>query len=257
MDPDGDTHEYYEFEINAFGTEWDLFLVKPYRDGGPYMTAWDIAGLRTSVAVWGSINDPTDEDQGWSLEIAFPWSVLKECAHRPTPPHDGDQWRVNFSRVEWQVEAEPDNEGYAKVEGASADNWVWSPQGLIQMHLPEQWGFVRFSTAAVGAEAPGAAFELPPEEEAKLLLREIYYRQREFRQETGHYTDNLDSLGVGHRLMRNFMWPPGLEVTQYQFEAWAEEVVDLHEDGQINRWVIRQDSKTWKVVAPLPRGPAE
>ena len=93
--------------------------------------------------------------------------------------------------------------------------------------------------------------------EAKLLLREIYYRQREFRQETGHYTDNLDSLGVGHRLMRNFMWPPGLEVTQYQFEAWAEEVVDLHEDGQINRWVIRQDSKTWKVVAPLPRGPAE
>jgi len=65
------------------------------------------------------------------------------------------------------VEAEPDNEGYAKVEGASADNWVWSPQGLIQMHLPEQWGFVRFSTAAVGAEAPGAAFELPPEEEGQ------------------------------------------------------------------------------------------
>ena len=29
MDPDGDTHEYYEFEINAFGTEWDLFLMKP------------------------------------------------------------------------------------------------------------------------------------------------------------------------------------------------------------------------------------
>lgn len=249
IDPDGDTHEYYEFEINAFGTEWDLFLVKPYRDGGPFMTAWDIAGLETSVAVWGSINDPTDEDQGWSLEMAFPWSVLKECAHRPTPPHDGDQWRVNFSRVEWRVEAEPDNEGYAKVEGEREDNWVWSPQGLVNMHLPEQWGFVRFSTAAVGTAADDA-FELPPEEEAKRLLREIYYRQRDFRQETGRYAGSLDSLGLEHRLLRNFMWPPSLQATDYLFEAWVEEVVDLHEDGQINRWAIRQDSKTWKAAPP-------
>ena len=35
IDPDGDNHEYYEFEINALNTEWDLFLKKPYRDGGP------------------------------------------------------------------------------------------------------------------------------------------------------------------------------------------------------------------------------
>ncbi|MFQ5550630.1 MAG: carbohydrate-binding family 9-like protein, partial [Gemmatimonadales bacterium] len=39
IDPDGDTHEYYELEINAFGTEWDLFLVRPYRDGGPALHA--------------------------------------------------------------------------------------------------------------------------------------------------------------------------------------------------------------------------
>ena len=24
------------------------------------------------------------------------------------------------------------------------DNWVWSPQGEIDMHIPEKWGFVRF-----------------------------------------------------------------------------------------------------------------
>ena len=37
IDPDGDTHQYYEFEINALGTEWDLLMIKPYRDGGPYI----------------------------------------------------------------------------------------------------------------------------------------------------------------------------------------------------------------------------
>ena len=64
IDPDGDTHLYYEFEINAAGTEWDLLLIKPYRDGAPFVSGWDMAGLRTAVHVWGTINEPHDEDQG-------------------------------------------------------------------------------------------------------------------------------------------------------------------------------------------------
>ena len=32
LDPDGDTHHYYELEVNALETEWDLLLLKPYRD---------------------------------------------------------------------------------------------------------------------------------------------------------------------------------------------------------------------------------
>ena len=43
IDPDGDTHAYYELEINALGTVWDLLLLKPYRDGGPAINGWDIA----------------------------------------------------------------------------------------------------------------------------------------------------------------------------------------------------------------------
>jgi hypothetical protein len=38
IDPDGDTHNYYELEINALGTVWDLLLTKPYRDGGNSIT---------------------------------------------------------------------------------------------------------------------------------------------------------------------------------------------------------------------------
>ncbi|HEX3075000.1 MAG TPA: carbohydrate-binding family 9-like protein, partial [Ignavibacteriales bacterium] len=32
IDPDGDTHRYSEFEMNAVNTVWDLLLVQPYRD---------------------------------------------------------------------------------------------------------------------------------------------------------------------------------------------------------------------------------
>ena len=34
IDPDGDTHNYFEIEINAQNTIFDLFMAKPYRNGG-------------------------------------------------------------------------------------------------------------------------------------------------------------------------------------------------------------------------------
>src|SRR5215472_8143651 len=34
INPKGDNHAYYEFEMNALNTGWDLFLTMPYKDGG-------------------------------------------------------------------------------------------------------------------------------------------------------------------------------------------------------------------------------
>src|SRR6185436_5547504 len=119
IDPDGDGHDYYEFEINALNTGWDLLLKKPYKNGGPALNSWEIPGLKTAVNVRGTINNPADRDEGWSVEMAFPWKALAEFAHRPTPPHDGDQWRVNFSRVEWLIEVVEGK--YQKVAGKKED----------------------------------------------------------------------------------------------------------------------------------------
>ncbi len=143
IDPNGDTLEYYEFEINARGTYWDLFLPKPYRDGGKADNGWEIPGLKSAVSVDGTLNDPRDTDRGWTVELAFPWSVLGERAHRPAPPGGGDEWRVNFSRVEWPIDISDGT--YRKPAGAREDNWVWSPQHVIDMHRPATWGYVQFS----------------------------------------------------------------------------------------------------------------
>lgn len=148
IDPNGDRDEYYELEINALNTVWDLFLPKPYRDGGKAQDNWDIKGLLTAVQVNGTLNDPRDRDKGWTVEMAIPWPVLGEYAHKAAPPANGDQWRVNFSRVEWQHEIVSGK--YQKVPKTKEDNWVWSPQGVVDMHRPEMWGVVRFSTAGVG-----------------------------------------------------------------------------------------------------------
>lgn len=250
IDPDGDTHNYYEYEVNAFATQWDLLLVRPYRDGGPPVDAWDIPGLQTATRVYGTINQPADTDEGWSVEIAFPWDGLRQAAGRPVPPRDGDVWRVNFSRVEWQVDPAEDGQGYAKRKGLAEDNWVWSPQGLVNMHFPEQWGYVRFATASV-ASAPGSAddFERPAPEEGCRLLREIYWRQHLFHERERRFAQSLDSLGVAPRSLRGFLWPPRLRVTEYGYEAWVEEATDLEADGQISRWLLTEDSRVRKVAA--------
>ncbi|MDY7107436.1 MAG: carbohydrate-binding family 9-like protein [Planctomycetota bacterium] len=143
IDPDGDRAEYYEIEINALGTIFDLLLVRTYIDGGPALHDWTATGLQSAVHVDGTLNDPSDADRGWSVEFAIPWSTLAEYARRPAPPRDGDVWRINFSRVQWQHDIVDGT--YRKRPDTPEDNWVWSPQGTINMHLPEHWGFVVFA----------------------------------------------------------------------------------------------------------------
>lgn len=143
IDPDGDQREYYEIEINAFNTIFDLFLVRTYIAGGPALHAWDCKGLRSAVHIDGTLNDPTDIDRGWSVEFAIPWATLKEAAHRPAPPRTGDTWRMDFSRVQWLTRVV--NGAYEKLPETREGNWVWSPPGVINMHLPERWGYVTFT----------------------------------------------------------------------------------------------------------------
>ena len=84
IDPNGDNHEYYEFEINALGTGWDLLLTRPYKDGGKAVNGWEIAGLKTAVHLDGTLNDPSDTDGGWSAEIASPGA--RSPTRRAAPP---------------------------------------------------------------------------------------------------------------------------------------------------------------------------
>lgn len=141
IDPDGDAARYFEFEINALNTTWDLYLGKAYRDGGPADNSWETYAT-TAVKVQGTLNDPNDTDQGWTLEIAFPWECFTENGGMPCPPRPGDTWRVNFSRVEWVTDIVDGR--YEKRAGLPEDNWVWTPQGVIDMHQPEHWGYVEF-----------------------------------------------------------------------------------------------------------------
>ena len=156
LDPDGDGLAYFELEINALGTVWDLFLPKPYRHGGHAVNQWDIAGLRSAVALRGTLNQPADRDSSWTVELAIPFEALAAGAAATGVPADGTRWRVNFSRVEWDLDVRG-GEYRKAIDPASGrpareHNWVWSPQGVVDMHRPERWGVVEFRDRRKGGE---------------------------------------------------------------------------------------------------------
>ncbi len=236
IDPDGDNHLYYELEINALGTEWDLLLIKPYRDGSPAVNAWDIQGLQTAVHIDGTVNDPTDQDQGWSVEIAMPWQVLQEAAGRNTPPADGDIWRVNFSRVQWQTRQQDGR--YIKLD-APEDNWVWSPQGLIAMHYPENWGEVMFvEKAGDGTDLWAASAEHEAIGIARSLM-EIYYAQKQYHADHGRFAGSLAQLEHGFTMSAD-TWRLSMTATDQRFLitlTTPDLTVTVNEEGRLRRRV--------------------
>lgn len=177
IDPNGDGKAYYELEVNCLGTIFDLYLHRMYREGGPALHGWDCKGLATGIVVQGTANEPRDTDTGWTLEWAIPFASLvpqpcdqpvdaAEKARGGTAPKPGEAWRINFSRVQWKhnfeelgadgkrvgptrpaagsARLEGEAPAYRKTPNTPEDNWVWSPQGVIDMHLPDRWGVVTF-----------------------------------------------------------------------------------------------------------------
>jgi len=245
IDPDGNTHSYCEFEMNAFNTVWDLLLIQPYRDiNKANIHAWDIKGLKSGVQVFGSLNEPGDEDSSWTVEVAFPFEAFKEIADVNIPPVKNDKWRINFSRVEWKTEA-ADGKYRKQINPGTMkpypeDNWVWSPQGIVNMHYPEMWGFVQFSDEAVGNKT--VPFIENDEEAAKWFLRKIYYAERIHFQTKGTFTTDLKTLGIELKPISGFKLTPTIECTSNMFEASLET-----EDG-VKKVNIRNDGLTWTSV---------
>lgn len=239
LNPTNDTHNYLEYEVNAKGTEWDLFLTKPYRDGPQVLNNWEFAGMKSAIYVDGTLNNPKDTDKSWSAEVFIPWSSVFQVTRGKEKPVTGEQIRVNFSRVQWTTDVQDGK--YVKVPIAGEDkireyNWVWAPTGVINIHMPEYWGFVQISDQVAGTgETP---FVKDPNDEVKWLLRNLYYRQNEYVATFGRYATTVSELKPEELC-------PAAQAKQIQLSTTPSmyEITLPATDGKI--WHIRQDGLVW------------
>lgn len=241
IDPDGDSHNYYELEVNAFNTLWELILLRPYRadHGHKVLNNWNIPNIKSAIHIEGTLNNAKDIDQFWAVEMAIPWDALREFSNIKTTPKDGDQWRVNFSRVDWKMNTK--NGGYQKAINPKTDktfpenNWVWSPTGFINMHAPEQWGYVQFSEKIAGKETTD--FINHEDEKIKIALWNLYFQQINFFKNNNIYTDDLNQFSIPILKDSDCEFQPKIYVTPHLFEIVAK---SCERDGN---WSIRQDGK--------------
>jgi hypothetical protein len=234
IDPDGDAQNYYELEINALNTAWDLFLNKPYREKNVVLNDWDITGLKSAVKVNGTINNPSDTDKGWVLEMAIPWAAYQQSYGEDNVPRD-NFWRVNFSRVNWQhsiVDGKYERKKTTDGKFLPEYNWVWSPQGVINMHEPEKWGYVYFSS-----KERKDTFTIPKEEQLKWKLFELYRAQKQYFLSKNHWATSLKELSNIDLKIEGILIVPILE--NYSFgwnisvkSPFSNKTFVINEDGQ-------------------------
>lgn len=239
IDPDGDTHNYFEIEVNALNTIWELFVTKPYRElNQPVLNDWNITGLKTAIHVDGTLNNPKDLDNGWTVEMAIPWKTFRKSYFEDNVPRD-NFWRVNFSRVNWDFDLTDGRYSRKKDEKGEflhEHNWVWSPMGVINMHEPEKWGYVYFSTKKAGEKAE---FTIPDDEHLKWKLAELYRAQNAYKSKNGKWATSLEVLDFSsfkvndkpiHFTMDNHS-------TGYNISAkspFTNKIIIIKEDGKIS-----------------------
>jgi hypothetical protein len=168
---------YYELEINALNTLYEVFFIwkdaykkggkfdipafdvhqsQAYTFGGDYdrtgasfwkgthprgvrwaFTNFDMEGLQTAVKIDGSLNDHSDIDKGWSLEMAIPWTSLSLLANgRNLPPKNMDVWNMFLGRFQKLMV----NGKEIQPHPATALN----SHDVYDTHLPEKWSKVEF-----------------------------------------------------------------------------------------------------------------
>jgi hypothetical protein len=116
---------------------------------------------------------------------------------------------------------------------------VWSPQGAIDMHMPERWGHVQFSGITVGEGTDVVAND--PNERVKWGLRRLYYRQRRLRADTGRYATTLDGLNAAEIRVEGVEFRPTIHATPLTYQISAPgfdgATVHINQDGRV--WLTR------------------
>ncbi len=113
LHPDTNYPIYFEYEINALGKE--LAILVP-NIGGDFIgwQPWHYEGVRKikrAVTVHGGNQEPFSDITGWTVELFFPYAILKPLVQKT--PQSGDVWNGNFYRLDYD-------------EGVQV-KWSWAP----------------------------------------------------------------------------------------------------------------------------------
>lgn len=92
--PNPDTlNVYFNVEMNVLGHSLDYI----HPEGPGTKADWD-PEVKIATSIDGTLNNDSDVDRRWFLEVAIPFAAFSNVA-KHTPPEPGDEWRLNLNRL--------------------------------------------------------------------------------------------------------------------------------------------------------------
>lgn len=141
IDPDGDGKNYFEAQVAPTGRVFDTRYderrkPRPFGD-----VAWS-SKMNARTQLRGKVNDE-NEDEGYDVELAVPWSAFAAGGGDGLPPQEGATWRMNFFVMD------------AREKGQRACGW--SAPLIGDFHTLGRYGRVVFPTAPASVAAPATS----------------------------------------------------------------------------------------------------
>jgi hypothetical protein len=127
LNPSGDAARGYdEIEVAPTNALFDASFVGGPRQGMDL--SWS-SHARHAVHVDGTLNDPSDVDRGWTVELAIPFAALTGMP-RPRPVR-GDRWKFNLYRLR-------------QGPGQPGEGQAFSPPMRGDFHALDKFATLRF-----------------------------------------------------------------------------------------------------------------
>ena len=192
IDANGDEFDYAVLKVNALGVfcgeYWKRDQIKPIMR----FSLLENQRARCSIHIQGTVNNPHDLDDFWSVECAIPTN-LKIDSFQVLSPHP--IWNVNVQRKQWPTTIvaglykkllNPDTG--KKYPG---EQWVWSFMNECNIHTPELWGKWILDPSRQNSANLN---QIQSESVIKWELRNIYYAQKLYFQKHHRYARKVAGL---------------------------------------------------------------
>lgn len=128
IDVDDVPETYVEIEVSPANVLFDSYIVDTLNIDVPQTALFSLKGIRTAVAVSGTLNKRDDKDDHWTVEIAIPFADLANENIKEITTET--EIRINFYRLD-------ENKGMKRM------SYAWSPTGG-RFHKPAHFGTLTF-----------------------------------------------------------------------------------------------------------------
>ncbi len=237
IDSDQNEFDYTILKINALG-----HLCGEYRQINQAKPISRFSLLdkpygRCSIDVEGTINNPEDIDEYWTVECVLPISLTIDSIEILSPK---SVWNVNVQRIHWPSVIVSGL--YKKLLNPKTgkkylgEKWIWSFMNEYKMNTTELWGEWHFKQHSYDHKELN---RIQFERQVKWELRNIFYAQQIHYEKHERYARKIAGLkDVGLKLSK-LLYKPDINSSRKKYTA------SIYDSSSGTKFLINNEGKIW------------